>query len=68
MADYTQSQLDAIREAYAAGVTSVSHEGTRTEYRSLADMERIIAVMETDLNSNTRTRTRVLRIAARKDL
>lgn len=49
MPAFTQSQLDAIRRAYASGVTSVMYDGKRTEYRSLAEMRVIISEIETDL-------------------
>ena len=46
---YTQAQLDAIKRAYASGVTRVSYDGNSTEYRSLADMRQIIATIEAEL-------------------
>ncbi len=49
MAKFTQAQLDAIRAAYALGVTRVTHDGQTTEYRSLAEMRQIMADMEADL-------------------
>lgn len=49
MAAYTQAQLDAIRRAYASGVTRVTHDGMTTEYRSREDMRRIIAEIEAEL-------------------
>lgn len=35
---WTQTQLDALNDAIAAGVTSVSHNGKTVSYRSLAEM------------------------------
>ena len=35
---WTQTQLDALNDAIAAGVTSVSHNGKTVTYRSLAEM------------------------------
>jgi hypothetical protein len=49
MAGFTQAQLDAIKRAYATGVTRVTYEGKTTEYRSLAEMRQIIATIEADL-------------------
>lgn len=49
MAAFTQAQLDAIKRAYATGVTRVTYEGKTTEYRSLAEMRQIIATIEADL-------------------
>ena len=46
---YSQAQLDAIKAAYASGVTRVSYDGKTTEYRSLAEMREIIATIEADL-------------------
>jgi hypothetical protein len=46
---YSQAQLDAIKAAYASGVTRVSYDGKTTEYRSLAEMREIIATIEEDL-------------------
>lgn len=46
---WTQAQLDAIRKAYASGVTRVAYDGKMTEYRSLAEMRTIISEIETDL-------------------
>jgi len=49
MAKYTLAQLDALRAARALGVTRVTVDGNTTEYRSLAEIDRIIADMEVDL-------------------
>ena len=35
---WTQTQLDALNDAIAAGVTTVSHNGKTVTYRSLAEM------------------------------
>ena len=46
MADViTQSRLDAIVKAYTSGVTKVTYDGRSTEYRTLSEMETIIAAM-----------------------
>lgn len=53
---YTQDQLDALREAYARGVLiAVLPDGSRVEYRSVADMERIMAKLETELGQRDLT-------------
>lgn len=49
MAGYTQAHLDAIRAAYASGVTRVSYDGKTTEYRTLAEMRQIISTIEGEL-------------------
>lgn len=45
----TQAQLDALKAAYFEGVVRVSFEGRSIEYRSLADMKRIIQDLEREL-------------------
>jgi len=42
---YTQAQLDALRDAYASGVTEVSYEGKTVKYRSLAELEKAISTV-----------------------
>lgn len=37
----TQSQLTAINQAIASGVTEVTYDGVTTKYRSLAEMRDI---------------------------
>lgn len=47
---YTADQLSALREAYARGVLeAVLPDGSRIKYRSLMEMERIIATLEAEL-------------------
>lgn len=38
MPSWTQPQLDALESAIARGVTSVTYDGKKVEYRSLAEM------------------------------
>ena len=38
---FSQAQLDAIENAIAAGVTTVSYEGKSSSFRSLDDMLRV---------------------------
>ena len=67
MAEFTQAQLDAIRKAYANGALVVQYDGNRVEYRSLADMERIIAKIEKALNTDSgKTSVRAVRIQTGK--
>jgi hypothetical protein len=49
MAGFSQAQLDAIKKAFASGITSVSFDGNTTTYRSLAEMQTIITTIESDL-------------------
>ena len=46
---FTQAELDAIKKAYATGALTVKYEDRSVTYRSLSEMERIIARMEQDL-------------------
>lgn len=46
---WTQAELDALKQAYAAGTTVVQYEGKRVEYPSSADLLSRIRVIERDL-------------------
>jgi hypothetical protein len=48
-AQQIQSRITAIRKARDSGVYSVTHSGTTTTFRSLADMNAIIAELEAQL-------------------
>lgn len=49
---FTTDQLDAIRAAYARGVLEATlPDGSRLKYRSLNEMERVIAKLEGELNT-----------------
>jgi hypothetical protein len=54
MMAYTQSQIDALKDAIATGVRTVRHGETETEYRSLAEMMAILAQMEAALATRRR--------------
>lgn len=47
---FTQAQIDALRAAYAQGITSVSHNGKTVSYASMAEMWRAIQNMEREVN------------------
>jgi hypothetical protein len=50
MSNYTTTQLAALREAYSRGIVEATlPDGTRIRYRSLAEMQRVIADLESDL-------------------
>jgi len=49
MATYSLAQRDALANALANGYLRVSHEGRSVEYRSLADVERALAIVEAGL-------------------
>lgn len=50
----TQAELDALRAARNRGVLSVGHGDKRVQYRSLAEMDRLIARMERELAGTSR--------------
>jgi hypothetical protein len=43
---WTQSELDALRRAYASGTLRVSYDGKTVEYGSEADLKRRIDTIE----------------------
>ncbi|MGR3495211.1 phage head-tail joining protein [Citreimonas sp.] len=51
MSGYTQAQLDALREAAARGVRSVSYDGQTVQYSSVDDMLKMIARIERSLGT-----------------
>ena len=46
---WTQSELDALKSAYASGTLRVSYDGRSVEYGSEADLMRRIRVIERDI-------------------
>lgn len=46
---YTAAQLAALETAFASGTLRVSYDGKSIEYRSMADLERAIAVVRAAL-------------------
>ncbi|MBF0615135.1 MAG: hypothetical protein HQL92_08275 [Magnetococcales bacterium] len=50
---FTQTELDALKQAYAAGVLRVTHEGKTVEYASEADLMRRIRLIEGELRAST---------------
>ncbi|WYK04464.1 hypothetical protein DWF04_015770 [Cereibacter sphaeroides f. sp. denitrificans] len=46
---YTQEQVDALRAAIATGALEVQQGQERVRYRSLAEMERVLATAEASL-------------------
>lgn len=55
---FTQTQIDALEEAIAAGVTSVTYQGRTTEYRSLAEMKETLEMMKRSVNPNSAVQQR----------
>lgn len=56
MSAYTHAQLTALKAAAARGTKSVSYDGQTVVYHSLAEMLKLISVIERELNS-ARNRT-----------
>ena len=46
---YTQTQLDALRAAYASGAMRVSYDGREVTYRSMKEIRQAIAEVERGL-------------------
>mgnify|MGYP003445196761 CR=1 FL=1 len=46
---WTQSELDALKKAYAAGTLRVSFEGRSVEYGSAADLLSRIRIIEAEM-------------------
>lgn len=51
---FTQSELDALRRAFAKGVLEVSYDGQVVKYASGADLQKRIAKLEADLGQKSR--------------
>ncbi len=52
---WTQVQIDALKAAIASGVLTVRHGDTMTTYRSLDEMQRVLAMMQSDVTTRTRS-------------
>lgn len=59
MSDLTdkQAQLASIRKSYDSGVLTVRHENTLTTFRTLAEMDKIIARLEGEIAALAGTRS-----------
>jgi hypothetical protein len=68
MPTWTQDELDDVNAAIASGVTRVTHNGTTTEYRSLADLMRLRDEMAAGLAAAGTIKVRRLRIITTKGL
>lgn len=51
---WTQAQLDALKSAAASGATEVTHDGKTVKYRNLAEIIRLIAMMEGEIAPTNR--------------
>ena len=66
---YTAAERDALKSAIALGVTSVTYDGIRTEYRSLAEMQQILAQMEAEIADAAGTKvTRQILVRPKKGI
>lgn len=54
---YTQTQLDALKDAAAKGVLEVEYDNQRVKYRSLTEMLRMISIIERELSGQAVHRT-----------
>jgi hypothetical protein len=58
---YTQTQLDALKAAYAEGVLVVTYDGRSVTYRSRAEMRAIISDIQAEVNATLGTPKKRLR-------
>jgi hypothetical protein len=54
MAEWTESELSALRRAYASGTTRVSYDGKSIDYGSAADLLARIRTIERAIAGTTR--------------
>ncbi|NEI52705.1 hypothetical protein GR217_34365 [Rhizobium leguminosarum] len=57
---YTQAQIDSLKKAIASGVLIVRHGDEQITYRSLAEMRRVLADMEGEVNPTVQTARRTV--------
>ena len=50
---FTQTELDTLKEAYAAGALRISHEGKTVEYGSESDLLRRIRTIESEIAASS---------------
>lgn len=65
---YTQADADALRRAIASGEHTVTYDGKTVTFRSIKELERALARVESALSAATGGPTRQLRVATRKGL
>jgi hypothetical protein len=61
---YTQSELDALRRAYAAGTLRVSYDGRTVEYGSADDLLKRIRTIEREMAAGNPSRPPVAGLAS----
>lgn len=47
---YTQAQIDELKRIKASGALSGEFEGRKVQYRSLAELNQVLAEMEREVN------------------
>ena len=52
---WTQTELDLLKQAYAAGVLTVRYDGKTTQYGSDTDLLRRIRTLEREINTSAGT-------------
>jgi len=65
---YTQTHLDALQEALASGTLTVTFEGRSMTYRSVQELLRAIAVVQSSLNQQAGKRVRQYRLSGSKGI
>ncbi|MDX2150904.1 MAG: hypothetical protein SFV54_09230 [Bryobacteraceae bacterium] len=63
---YTQGHLDALQEALASGTLTVTFEGRSITYRSVQELQRAIAVVQSSLNQQSGKRVRQYQLSGSK--
>ena len=51
MTDWTETELAALRRAYASGTTRVSYDGKTVDYRSVAEIDRALEALDREIAS-----------------
>ena len=49
MIDWTETELSALRRAYASGTTRVSYDGKTVDYRSVAEIDRALEALAREI-------------------
>ena len=66
---YTTTQRDALKQAIASGVLSISYDGKTVQYRSMAELKSALAEVEQGLaRDNGKPMTRQIKMYGEKDL
>ena len=55
---FTQTQLDALNDSIAKGVTEITYDGQTVKYRSIGEMLKLRKIIRDELGLNTARATR----------